>query len=278
MTHQTPLLRRMRQRLQGGAERWNCAGLDWEPVFVDFFNGETRTPEYRRDVNAMGEAPVLVDGDIAPHPVRRDPGLHHRKTGKFGGETRRRARARCCAGCSGTTTSSRSQAGHAAVPDELPARGEAPARGDRLPAGPPARPPCKCSTRISHGRDWIVGDGVTIADLACCGYLYYPEPFGFDRADWPHIDAWLTRIAALPGWKHPYDLMPGYRPRDRRLRRELTRRRHDRRLYLRRHPHAARQGPQGRRAARSDRRRALGAGAERAEGAQRTSKATPSRT
>jgi glutathione S-transferase len=40
-----------------------------------------------------------------------------------------------------------------------------------------------------------------------CGYLYYPEPFGFDRAEWPHIDAWLTRISATKGWKHPYDLM-----------------------------------------------------------------------
>ena len=56
-------------------------------------------------------------------------------------------------------------------------------------------------------RDWIVGDGPSIADLSCCGYLFYPEPFGFDRKDWPHIDVWLARIAALPGWKHPYDLM-----------------------------------------------------------------------
>jgi glutathione S-transferase len=60
-----------------------------------------------------------------------------------------------------------------------------------------------------EGRDWIVGDGITNADLSCCGYLYYPEPFGFDRADWPHIDAWLTRLSQTPGWKAPYDLMPG---------------------------------------------------------------------
>ena len=59
----------------------------------------------------------------------------------------------------------------------------------------------------SADRDWIVGDGPSIADLSCCGYLFYPEPFGFDRKDWPHIDVWLARIAALPGWKHPYDLM-----------------------------------------------------------------------
>ena len=42
-----------------------------------------------------------------------------------------------------------------------------------------------------------------------CGYLYYPEPFGFDRTDWPATSRWLDRVAALPGWKHPYDLMPG---------------------------------------------------------------------
>jgi glutathione S-transferase len=58
-------------------------------------------------------------------------------------------------------------------------------------------------------RDWMVGAGMTIADLSLCGYLFYPEPFGFDRADWPHIDRWLGAIAATPGWKAPYDLMPG---------------------------------------------------------------------
>src|SRR5690606_38149476 len=39
------------------------SGLDWAPIKVDFFGGETRTPEYRRDVNAMGEAPVMIDTD-----------------------------------------------------------------------------------------------------------------------------------------------------------------------------------------------------------------------
>ena len=64
------------------------------------------------------------------------------------------------------------------------------------------------------GRNWVAGEAVTIADLSCAGYLYYPEPFGFDRKDWPHIDRWLDSIAALPGWKHPYDMMPG-NPADR---------------------------------------------------------------
>jgi glutathione S-transferase len=58
------------------------------------------------------------------------------------------------------------------------------------------------------GRDWIEGSGVSNADLTCCGYLFYPEPFGFDRAEWPNIDRWLANIEGLPRWRAPYDLMP----------------------------------------------------------------------
>jgi len=42
-------------------------GADWAVERVAFFSGETRTPEYR-ELNVMGEAPVLV---------------HHRKDGDF---------------------------------------------------------------------------------------------------------------------------------------------------------------------------------------------------
>ena len=52
----------------------------------------------------------------------------------------------------------------------------------------------------------------TIADVSLTSYFYYPaEEFGFDIAkEHPAIAAWLERMKALPGWKHPYDLMPGY--------------------------------------------------------------------
>ena len=36
---------------------------DWEPVYVDFFKaGVQRTPDYRENINEMGEAPVLAHG------------------------------------------------------------------------------------------------------------------------------------------------------------------------------------------------------------------------
>ncbi|WP_309896210.1 glutathione S-transferase family protein, partial [Archangium sp.] len=62
------------------------------------------------------------------------------------------------------------------------------------------------------GRDFLVSDKPTIADISMTAYLYYPaEEFGFDIAkEHPAIGAWLKRMEALPGWAHPYDLMPGY--------------------------------------------------------------------
>ena len=56
-------------------------------------------------------------------------------------------------------------------------------------------------------KDWLVGDCISVADISCCGYLFYEEPFGFNRYEWKNIDTWLTRISEQPGWKHPYDLM-----------------------------------------------------------------------
>ena len=38
------------------------SGLEWEPIFVDFFNGEARSDSYR-SLNTMGEVPLLIDND-----------------------------------------------------------------------------------------------------------------------------------------------------------------------------------------------------------------------
>ena len=47
--------------------------------------------------------------------------------------------------------------------------------------------------------------------MSLCGYLYYPaEESGYPMAPrFPHIAAWLDRLRALPGWAHPYDILPG---------------------------------------------------------------------
>jgi glutathione S-transferase len=32
---------------------------------------------------------------------------------------------------------------------------------------------------------------------------------GLDPFGWPAVQAWLGRLAALPGWRHPSELMAG---------------------------------------------------------------------
>jgi glutathione S-transferase len=59
---------------------------------------------------------------------------------------------------------------------------------------------------------FMLGERPTIADISLVAYLYYPaDEFGFDIAGThKNIAAWLDRVKSLPGWAHPYDLMPGY--------------------------------------------------------------------
>lgn len=183
------------------------SGLDWEPVYVDFFNGAARTPEYRRDINEMGEVPVLVDSDVRLTQSGVIQMYVSEKSGKFGGTTPQEARE-VLRWVFWDNHKLSSQAGNTRfLMNFLPE--------DRRPAPVIAfqqgrlRAAYEILDAHLKNRDWMVGNGITNADISCCGYLFYPEPFGFDRADWPHIDAWLTRISETPGWKHPYDLMPG---------------------------------------------------------------------
>jgi len=57
--------------------------------------------------------------------------------------------------------------------------------------------------QFSDGRAFILGDGPTVADLSLCGYLFWPEQA--EVAVPAQVQGWLDRIAALPGWRHPYD-------------------------------------------------------------------------
>jgi len=189
----------------------DLAGLDWEPVFVDFFGGETRAREYR-DLNVMGEVPVLVDDATTLTQSGVIQMYITEMTGRFGGATPEEAREvmrwmfwdnHKLSGQAGMTRFLMNF-----LPEE-----KRPAEVIAFMQGRLKTAYAALDTHLK-GRDWIVGDGLTNADLSCCGYLFYPEPFGFDRADWPEIDRWLANIQSLPGWKHPYALMPG-NPSDR---------------------------------------------------------------
>jgi len=181
------------------------SGMEWSPIYVDFFSGAARTPEFRK-INEMGEVPVLVDGDFTLTQSGAIQQYIVDKTGKLGGTPADKYEILRWVFWDNHKLSSQAGATRFLMnflpEDKRPAEAIAFLQG-RLKAA--------YAVLDAHldGREWVVGDTMTIADTACCGYLFYPEPFGFERADWPHIDAWLSRIQKTPGWKHPYDLMPG---------------------------------------------------------------------
>jgi glutathione S-transferase len=187
----------------------NLIGADWEVRFVDFFNGETRTPEFRTNVNEMGEVPVLVHGGkkLTQSGVILTYLAEH--SGKFRPEGE----------------DEQLEALRWLLFDNQKVNGFlGPYRFLRNFAKPPGDPAVMAflkgridgnlavvDKRLST-RPFVLGGRPTIADLSLVAYLYYPaDEFGFDiAAEHKHIAAWLERMKKLPGWKHPYELMPGY--------------------------------------------------------------------
>lgn len=188
----------------------NLIGAKWEPIWVDFFKaGVQRSAEYRGDVNEMGEVPVLVDG--AKKLTQSAVILNYlaRKSGKFlpKGEDEEYEALRWM------------------IFDNQKVNGFlGPFRALKNFAPAPADPAVLAFLKgridgnlaIVNKRlekaPFLLGDRPTIADVSMCAYLFYPaEEFGFDIAkEHPAIGAWLKRLEALPGWAHPYDIMPGY--------------------------------------------------------------------
>ena len=78
---------------------------DWEPVWVDFFNGATRTPEYL-ELNVMGEVPILEHGELRAQPSPASSSTTSPSATATSARSPRRSAARSCAGRCGTTTSS----------------------------------------------------------------------------------------------------------------------------------------------------------------------------
>lgn len=73
---------------------------------------------------------------------------------------------------------------------------------------PPAEAALTFVDKALQGRDWLVGDAPTIADLGCWGRMVFMGEGGFDIANWPNVQAWSRRLAAMPGFALPYDLTP----------------------------------------------------------------------
>jgi glutathione S-transferase len=178
--------------------------IDWEPVWVDFFNGETRSQAYRSQVNEMGEAPVLEHG--ATRLTQSGVILDYlaELTRKFGAKSddERREIWRWILFDNHKFTANLAtlrfliqfaKTGETPVTEFLRTR---------------ATNAVKIVDQHLAGSPFIIGKRATIADLSLCGYLFYGEELTVALE--PHVNLlkWLDRIKSLSGWKHPYELMP----------------------------------------------------------------------
>jgi glutathione S-transferase len=179
-------------------------------LFVDFFGkGVQRSPQWRGDVNEMGEVPVLVHGakKLTQSGVILTYLAEHSKKFLPRGDDERLEALRWI------------------IFDNQKVNGFlGPYRFLRIFAKPAGDPAVLAflKGRIDGNlaivekrlasRSFVLGERPTIADISLVAYLYYPaEEFGFDiAATHPSVAKWLDRIKALPGWKHPYELMPGH--------------------------------------------------------------------
>ncbi len=186
-------------------------GEPFEPVWTDFGAGVTFTPEWRAAVNPMGEIPVLeVNGvkltQTAPILLQLADrcGLFH-----------------------GIEEGERFEVLRWLFWDNQKLSGFMAAYRYRRAFLPPSNPAVLAfmKGRVDDflgileqhltGRIFVAAGRPTVADLSMCGYLMFPKhEAGYDlAATHPAIHAWLQRIAALPGWRAPYDLLPGKRLR-----------------------------------------------------------------
>jgi glutathione S-transferase len=182
----------------------------WEPRFVDFMNGITRTGEWREGLNEMGEVPVLDDGERRLSQSGVILTYLAAKHGAFGGndEQERLDVLRWLLFDNHKFTS------YFASYRFMKAFG---------PAAPDAAVMNWLRGRLDnafaivdkhlHGRSFMVGQTPTIADMSLCGYLFYPvEESGYTISDrFPNIASWLERMRAVPGWANPYGILPGER-------------------------------------------------------------------
>lgn len=187
----------------------NLCGQSFEPVWTDFAGGVTRTAEWRQTVNEMGEIPVLEAGSVRLTQTAPILLKLAEQYGCFGGDS---AEAKFEVlrwlfwdnhKLSGYMATYRFLRTFTPSPDPNVLKFLRKRLDDFLGI---------LELHMQHN-DFAAGPKPTIADISMIAYLHYPsDETGYDfKTSHPAIDRWLQRVAALPGWRSAYDLLPGQR-------------------------------------------------------------------
>lgn len=175
-------------------------GRHIDRIEYDILKGETRTPEFLRNVNANGRIPVLQDGN------------------RFIPESN----AACYYVAEGSSLIPTDPFGHADMlhwmfweqynhepniatlrfwmrslgPDKLSdlQRVQMPTKRQQGNAA------LKLMDDHLVGRDWFVGSGVTLADICLFAYTHVAGEAEFDLSRYPNVSKWIEGMRAHPGF------------------------------------------------------------------------------
>ena len=190
--------------LQALRQPWTAVHMP----FADFAAGVPRSDAFRQGVNAMGEIPILEVGDKKMTHSAAIMLYLSDKHGAYGGqnEDERQEVLRWMFFDNHKFTSYfaswRFTKAFAPVAPDPSVEKWLRGRIDNA---------FGIAERHLATREYVVGSQPTIADLSMCGYMFYPpEESGYDLAkQYPAIARWSERLKQLPGWKPPYELLPG---------------------------------------------------------------------
>ncbi|WP_170554830.1 glutathione S-transferase [Ruegeria conchae] len=170
------------------------AGIAHEAVFVDLVAGEHKSPEFLA-MNPNGQVPVLEDGDVVVSDSNAILVYLARQYAPDWMPT--------------------DAVGEAAVQRWLTlaageiAFGSAAARlitvfGAPLDVDFAAATAAKAMQKLEkglEGRDWLVGDRPTIADVAAYSYTAHAPEGNVSLDPYPNVRAWIARFEALDGFE-----------------------------------------------------------------------------
>ncbi|SMF95813.1 glutathione S-transferase [Methylomagnum ishizawai] len=177
-------------------------GLELETEFVDLFAGKGQVPEFLK-LNPHGKVPTLVDGDFSlweSNAILQYLAAKQGDTALYPDDVKVRADI---ARWLFWESSSWSQVCMVYVNENIlkPMLG----RGEPDPAEL-----AKVEEKFHRfakvldghlaGRDWLVGDGITLADVSVAASLMYAVPGKYPLEGYANIARWFGQVQALPAW------------------------------------------------------------------------------
>jgi glutathione S-transferase len=176
-------------------------GVEYERVAVDYFPGAAHRGPEMLALNPAGTLPVLTAGDMVLTETAAMLvwlAATHDESGRWApaGDAARMAEIVEWMGVGGTLTGSVGAA-RAEAMLQIPCNRAA---AERRAETQFRRIEARLSEQRLAGSDWLVGDGPTIADIACFPYTALAPDAGIEHDARPAIRNWLYAVRSLPGF------------------------------------------------------------------------------